>query len=49
MISHALSVWRYTPWLLISPALVLAVVSLSIMFLGDGLNDALNPRAESVI
>lgn len=40
--------WRYRPWLVAVPGLTLAIVSVGINFLGDGLNDALNPRqAES--
>lgn len=40
---NALS-WRYRPWLVAVPGLTIAIVSLGINFLGDGLNDALNPR-----
>lgn len=40
---NALS-WRYRPWLVAVPGVTIAVVSLGINFLGDGLNDALNPR-----
>ncbi|MDE0142827.1 MAG: ABC transporter permease [Caldilineaceae bacterium SB0670_bin_27] len=44
---NALS-WRYRPWLVAVPGLTIAIVSVGINFLGDGLNDALNPRqAES--
>lgn len=44
---NALS-WRYRPWLVAVPGVTIAIVSLGINFLGDGLNDALNPRqAES--
>ncbi|MBI2343284.1 MAG: ABC transporter permease subunit [Deltaproteobacteria bacterium] len=32
------------PWLLIAPSLVLALLLLSLNFLGDGLRDALDPR-----
>lgn len=40
--------WRYRPWLVAVPGLTIAIVSVGINFLGDGLNDALNPRqAES--
>ena len=35
---------RYRPWLVAVPGLTTAIVSLGINFLGDGLNDALNPR-----
>ena len=40
---NALS-WRYRPWLVAVPGLTIAIISLGINFLGDGLNDALNPR-----
>jgi len=40
---NALS-WRYRPFLVAVPGLTIAIVSLGINFLGDGLNDALNPR-----
>ena len=36
--------WRYRPWLVAVPGLTIAIVSLGINFLGDGLNHALNPR-----
>ncbi|MCY4091026.1 MAG: ABC transporter permease [Caldilineaceae bacterium] len=36
--------WRYRPWLVAVPGLTIAIVSVGINFLGDGLNDALNPR-----
>jgi peptide/nickel transport system permease protein len=36
--------WAYRPWLTVIPGVVIAIVSLGINFLGDGLNDALNPR-----
>jgi ABC-type dipeptide/oligopeptide/nickel transport system permease subunit len=44
MIASALGIWRFRPWLLAAPALVLGLVTLAIQFLGDGLNDALDPR-----
>jgi peptide/nickel transport system permease protein len=44
MINGALTIWRYEPWLLAAPAMVLGVITLGIQFLGDGLNDALDPR-----
>ena len=42
---NALS-WRYRPWLVAVPGVTIAIVSLGINFLGDGLNDALNPRSQ---
>ncbi len=32
------------PWLLVAPAVVLAITLFSFNFLGDGLRDALDPR-----
>lgn len=46
MISDGLRVWRNYPHLLISPALMLAVATVAFSFLGDGLNDALNPKGQ---
>ena len=45
MISSAMSSWRQYPHLIAIPALVLGIITLAINFLGDGLNDALNPRS----
>jgi oligopeptide transport system permease protein len=33
------------PWLLLFPGLVLTITLFSLNFLGDGLRDALDPRA----
>ena len=44
MISDNAMSWRYRPWLVAVPGVTIAIVSLGIQFLGDGLNDALNPR-----
>jgi ABC-type dipeptide/oligopeptide/nickel transport system permease subunit len=44
MINDSLLDWRYRPWLVVVPATTLAIAALGINFLGDGLNDALNPR-----
>jgi peptide/nickel transport system permease protein len=44
MISDGLRVWQLYPHTLAAPAAVLAVVTIAFSFLGDGLNDALNPR-----
>lgn len=46
MISENLVTWRYQPHLLAVPGIVLAVVVLAFNFVGDGLNDALNPRQQ---
>jgi ABC-type dipeptide/oligopeptide/nickel transport system permease subunit len=44
MISDGLRVWSTYPHLLAVPALVLAFATVGFAFLGDGLNDALNPK-----
>jgi len=44
MISDGLRVWHLHPHILAAPAGVLAVVTMAFSFLGDGLNDAFNPR-----
>jgi peptide/nickel transport system permease protein len=44
MIQEGLRVWRHHPYLLAGPAGVLGVATVAFSFLGDGLNDALNPR-----
>lgn len=45
MISENLVTWRYQPHLLAMPGIVLAVAVLAFNFVGDGINDALNPRS----
>jgi peptide/nickel transport system permease protein len=47
MISSNLGSWSYRPWLVIVPAATLAIATLGVNFLGDGLNDALNPRSSA--
>jgi len=44
MISDGLRVWQHYPHLLAAPAIVLGLATVAFSFLGDGLNDALNPR-----
>ena len=44
MINRSMPTWRPWPHLIAMPAIVLGIVTLAINFLGDGLNDALNPR-----
>ncbi|MBI4921467.1 MAG: ABC transporter permease [Devosia nanyangense] len=44
MISDGLRVWQHYPHLLAVPAIVLGLATVAFSFLGDGLNDALNPR-----
>ena len=47
MINRSMPSWRTWPHLIAIPAIVLGIVTLAINFLGDGLNDALNPRQSS--
>jgi len=44
MINEAMNEWRTAPHLVLAPGAVIAVVVFAFNFLGDGLNDALNPR-----
>ena len=44
MLYNAMRFWRDYPWMPTVPAVVLGVTTVAINFLGDGLNDALNPR-----
>ena len=47
MISSNIGSWSYRPWLVVVPSLTLAIATLGVNFLGDGLNDALNPRSST--
>ena len=44
MISDGLRTWQQYPHLLAAPAGALALASVAVSFVGDGLNDALNPK-----
>lgn len=44
MLNNSLSLWRTYPHLMVYPAVTIGVIQISFTFLGDGLNDALNPR-----
>lgn len=44
MISDGLRTWQQYPHLLAAPAGALAIATVAFSFLGDGLNDALNPK-----
>jgi peptide/nickel transport system permease protein len=44
MINENLDSWRYTPHLVLVPSAVLAIAIFGFNFLGDGINEALNPR-----
>jgi len=45
MIKDGLRVWRNYSFLLAAPASALGIVTVAFSFLGDGLNDALNPKS----
>jgi len=49
MIGSNIGSWSYRPWLVAVPAAVLAIATLGVNFLGDGLNDALNPQSSRSI
>ena len=44
MINTALPQWRLYPWEVLMPGLLLGLAVFGFNYLGDGLNDALNPR-----
>ena len=44
MIGENLTTWHHSPHLLAAPAIVLAIAALGFNVIGDGLNDALDPR-----
>lgn len=49
MINDNLHQWRVRPYLVVIPSVFLGIATIAINFLGDGLNDALNPRAKVVV
>jgi peptide/nickel transport system permease protein len=46
MVSEARRFMHQAPWVIISPALAIAITAICFNLLGDGLRDALNPRDE---
>jgi len=44
MIGENLTTWQHSPHLLAAPSIVLVIAALGFNFIGDGLNDALDPR-----
>ena len=46
MIQDGSKTWNSQPWMLISPAVAIALVTLAFTFVGDGLRDALDPREQ---
>ena len=47
MLNEALRLWQVFPHLVLSPAVTIGIISVAFVFLGDGLNDALDPRRNS--
>ena len=45
LISHGVETMEEYPWLLIFPGLVLSITLFALNFLGDGLRDAIDPKA----
>ncbi len=48
MLRDSLSLWRSFPYLMIVPAMTIGIIQIAFIFLGDGLNDALNPRQRRI-
>ncbi len=44
MLNKSLALWQSYPHLMIAPAMAIGLVQVAFIFVGDGLNDALNPR-----
>lgn len=44
MLNDSLKLWQTFPHLLIAPAATIGIIQVAFVFLGDGLNDALDPR-----
>lgn len=46
MLADSLSLWTTEPHLMIAPAATIGIITVAFVFVGDGLNDALNPRQQ---
>ncbi|MGH2551947.1 MAG: ABC transporter permease, partial [Thermomicrobiales bacterium] len=44
MLSDSLALWSTNPHLMIAPAATIGIIQIAFIFVGDGLNDALNPK-----
>ncbi len=44
MLADSLKLWRSAPHLMVAPAATIGLLQIAFTFLGDGLNDALNPK-----
>jgi len=47
MLNESLRLWQVFPHLMLSPAVTIGLILVAFVFLGDGLNDALDPRRNS--
>jgi peptide/nickel transport system permease protein len=46
MLADSLTIWTTEPHLMIAPAATIGIISVAFVFIGDGLNDALDPRQQ---
>ncbi|GAB4203345.1 MAG: ABC transporter permease [Roseiflexaceae bacterium] len=46
MILEGYRAWQTQPWMLVGPAIAIALITMAFTFVGDGLRDALDPRNE---
>lgn len=46
MLNDSLRLWQAFPHLMLSPAITIGIIQVAFVFLGDGLNDALDPRRD---
>ncbi len=46
MLADSLALWTTEPHLMIAPAATIGIISVAFIFVGDGLNDALDPRQQ---
>ena len=47
MLEEGRRYWQIFPHLMLIPAITIGLVQVAFVFLGDGLNDALDPRRNS--
>ena len=46
MLADSLTIWTTEPHLMIAPAATIGIISVAFVYVGDGLNDALDPRRQ---
>jgi peptide/nickel transport system permease protein len=44
MLNKSLNLWQSFPHLMVAPAVTIGIIKVAFIFLGDGMNDALNPQ-----